>query len=586
MGSKKNSGAQKEQHLRVSNHQPPRPGGKGAEGLGAAISAVVGAIVGQGEGFNGTVNGKRGFQPGNTFGSKAHRNQSVTDARHAHTQARALAGKHIRAARQARTPLSTENRRAIAASAAAHRTLMQARQTHLLDKNAARRSKAMQARIERSTSEVPNLLAGRAADRISELRRKSADGSHTVVDTLAGVHKLARGANKAELFTAANLVGIKHEAKTKGALVDHLAAHLIRGGKAQTNRHDLAPSERTDHSPGHVGYLNTDLIHADPVRFQYKIGSAAKSGSVGSLEGVHHFDHDLSGIVQVWKDPGNGKVFDINGHNRLDKAKELGENKITVRFIKAKDAKEARSIGAASNIAEGHGSAIDAGKFFASSGLTREQVQAKGITFKGKVASDGLALAQLQPSVFQSVIDGHLPLERAVIIGGSGLTHAQQKATLDLATAQAKKKGGKIDNEHLRELIDAAKSAPVKTRTTTDLFGTSEEDVSLLLHRSKLAAQIKEKLASDKRVFGTVSKAKNAEKLTAGGNVIDTAASAKIGQEAADALVIFDQLKHRSGPVARALNEGSERLYGGETPAKVLADVYRKALAGVREEIQ
>lgn len=78
----------------------------------------------------------------------------------------------------------------------------------------------------------------------------------------------------------------------------------------------------------------------------------------------------MAGIIQVWQDPKDKNVYVVNGHNRLELEKKLGIPKRPARFLKAKSAKEARSIGALTNIAEGRGNARDAAKFFRDSGIS------------------------------------------------------------------------------------------------------------------------------------------------------------------------------------------------------------------------
>jgi hypothetical protein len=135
-------------------------------------------------------------------------------------------------------------------------------------------------------------------------------------------------------------------------------------------------------------------LAVDPDRFQYKM-LPADSGATGSLSGVQKFDRDLSGTILAWKDPADGKTYVVNGHNRVDLAKKLGQDTLTVRMLDAKDAPEARSTGALANIAEGRGDAIDAAKFFRDTKLTADEIRAKGIPLREKIAQDGLALSNL-----------------------------------------------------------------------------------------------------------------------------------------------------------------------------------------------
>jgi hypothetical protein len=65
-------------------------------------------------------------------------------------------------------------------------------------------------------------------------------------------------------------------------------------------------------------------------------------------------------------------------------------------------------------------------------GLTREDLDQKGIPMRERIATEGMALSRLDDSLFGKAIDGDLPVERAVIIGGSGLDSQQQRSLVNL----------------------------------------------------------------------------------------------------------------------------------------------------------
>jgi hypothetical protein len=333
--------------------------------------------------------------------------------------------------------------------------------------------------------------------------------------------------------------------------------------------------------PGDKADVKTEHIHFDPERFQYKIGAAAHTGSVGSLSGVKKYDPELAGVVSVWRDPENGKVYVVNGHNRLDLAKRLGVEKVSAKFLVARDATEARAKGAVVNIAEGRGTSLDAAKFFRDTGITKERVAEMGIPMREKVASEGLDLAKLDDRLFRKVVNGDLSPGRAAIIGGSGLSHAQQ---FDL-DGQLERMGrkGHVNDQTLRELVDNARSAGSRTRETFDLFGASHEEQSLAIHRATVQSAIKRELAGERKLFGLVSKSKAAQDLAEKGrSTIDVETTGKVSEEAAGLLGVFDTLKNRSGPVAAHLNRAAERIADGEPSKKVI----REARTAISGEIQ
>ncbi|NJR38545.1 MAG: DUF935 family protein [Leptolyngbyaceae cyanobacterium CSU_1_4] len=328
--------------------------------------------------------------------------------------------------------------------------------------------------------------------------------------------------------------------------------------------------------PGTVAEISPSDIQVDPKRFQYKVlGEHTKTGEVGSLSGVRKYDPNLAGTVQVWIDPADGKTYVVNGHNRLALANRLGAEKVTVRYLDVKDAVEARSVGALTNIAEGRGTPIDAAKFFKDTGLTKEDIEAKGIPMREKIAQDGIALSKLEDSLFRRVIDGEMPVERATIIGDSGLDHQQQRSLVNLIDQQAKKRRN-ITNEVVRELADSVRSASQRTETQFDLFGSSQTVQDNAMERATLAAVTRQRLSREKKLFGTVGKSKAAEDLERAGNVIDVQTSQKLSREAALTLGIFDQLKNLSSPVSAALNRAADRIVAGESAKKVQDDLYKE----------
>ena len=184
------------------------------------------------------------------------------------------------------------------------------------------------------------------------------------------------------------------------------------GDKAEQIIREQLPSRY----PGWVGTVPTEEVHADPVRFQYKM-DVGQGGAGSKLKKVETWNPDMAGTIQVWKDPANGKTYVVNGHHRLELAKRLGVQDIKVDYLHAADATEARVKGALTNIAEGNGSIMDAARVFRDTGMTPAQVHAEGIAIDGRVARPGLAISKLHPTLFQAVLSGDMPEARGAILG-------------------------------------------------------------------------------------------------------------------------------------------------------------------------
>jgi tape measure domain-containing protein len=336
------------------------------------------------------------------------------------------------------------------------------------------------------------------------------------------------------------------------------------------------PQENSPTSPGFVGKLPISDLNLDPERFQYKLVHG-KTGSTGSLSGVGKWDDDLAGVVSVWRDPEDGKVYVVNGHNRLNLAKDLNVKDITVRLLNAQSAQEARAKGAMINIAEGRGTAIDAAKFLRDMNLAdKESLKKAGIPMRDRVASQGLALAQLPQELFDRVASGDISELRGVQIGGSGLKEFQQRELVKLIE-NFEKKGKKVTESVVSELIDTLNASTVDTVEQFDLFGSSTTQQTDVLTRAEVQSALRNRIATDKRVFGSLTSDKKAAKLKTAGNQINTEENKAIAEQAEQALRVFDQLKNTASPVSSIINEAITLIKEQGMTAKAATDaVYDK----------
>jgi hypothetical protein len=339
-------------------------------------------------------------------------------------------------------------------------------------------------------------------------------------------------------------------------------------------------------APTRVREVPLAELDLEPDRFQFKVSNREKSGSTGSLTGVRRWDPNLAGVVAVWRDPADQRLKVLNGHNRVNKARELGAAgdpsapaSIAVLEVEAETAEQARAVGALMNIAEGRGTAFDAAKFFRDTGLTAETLRTQGVPMRESVVREGLALGNLTAPVFARVQTGKLSTPRAVLIG-----ERVQDPDAQLKLVQALERLEKrrpLRDKDVAELAGMAASAPTRAVTEETLFGTDTRQEAAVVEKAKLVADLRDRLSQDKRLFSTVSKSRAAQRLQAEGNVIDVARSQGVSQEAAVLLELFDRLKHVQGPVADVLNQGAARLAAGEGRHAVREQTYsalRKAL--------
>lgn len=341
--------------------------------------------------------------------------------------------------------------------------------------------------------------------------------------------------------------------------------------------------------PGRVGEAKVSDLSVAPGVMQYKLDTDA-SGVTQVLKDSSKFNPELAGTISVYTAKPNdaqyglepGKTYVVNGHHRYELAQRTGyEGNLPVRHIMADDAMKARATGALQNIAEGRGTPVDAAKFMRDSSVTVDELKARGISLGDATAQKAVALARLDDGLFNQVVQKELPVERAVAIGEASDNPAEQKAIADLIAAK-ERKGQRVTNDTLRELVRMVQSSGQKTETTSSLFGEEQVTRSLALEKAEVSAYIKEQMSKDRRFFSTISKTDNVARLEASEvGKVDAEKGKALSTSSAQAAEVYEKLSTRSGPIADILNQAAERLSNGESAVSVKQEAYR----GIRAEI-
>ena len=325
-------------------------------------------------------------------------------------------------------------------------------------------------------------------------------------------------------------------------------------------------------APSNIAKVAVSDLTLAPERFQYKIGHG-KAGVTGTLKEAKQFREELAGVVNVWRDPADGKTYVVNGHNRVELAQRSGVDAINVKYLDAATAEEARTWGALINIAEGRGTVLDAAKLFRDSGISKDDLIQYGIALTERNAREGVALSALNETLFRATARGEFPLNYAVAIGSELSDHTLQLDIVRLIEKETKK-GKRIDVETIRELADMAKGAPTAEVTEMTLFGPEVLKQTYTLEKSELQAYIRQRLGKEKKLFGVVSKSANAQELAKAGNVIDIQANENISTEAAQLLSIFDTIKKTKGEINDILNDAAEKIGKGGNANAIKQETY------------
>jgi hypothetical protein len=357
-----------------------------------------------------------------------------------------------------------------------------------------------------------------------------------------------------------NKTGKEYEDLDLGDMIDGLEAWRAYSGEVAIPRQ----------------YFSLDVVRVadlrvDPATYQYKQSVDAEGvQSGGALEGVGRWNPALEGVVEVWDNPVTGTLDVINGHHRVAKAKELGIPTIPVRRIVARDAVEARAMGAAANIASGSGTSFDAAKFLRDFGITSpEQLDAIGASLSSGKVGDGFALAQLPEDMFRDAVDGLLPEKFAIAMGKAGLDEPTTRALYG-----ALKKNPDMGEDAFSQLVqlgqglrEAAPRAAAGSGQT--VLPGMEEMFSDLVPKANLLSAIETELKRQKTTASRV--VRDAERLTEIGNQIDAASTKTAGKEARDLLDVFKRDKLLAGPLSDLLNDGTAEVVGG-AKVKPIAD--------------
>jgi len=392
-------------------------------------------------------------------------------------------------------------------------------------------------------------------------QEKLAEGTAAYGDQLEAISRqnlinAADPRNSRQLYQkVAELTGKDHAEFTKADVIAGMKALQTEGIVFMPDR--LQPSSQL---------MRVEDIEVNIERFQYKQGVDAKGRQKGeSISDTELWNTEFEGVIEVWKDPADGKTYVVNGHNRLAKAKELGITSLPVKYINTLDPGQARARGAASNIAAGSGTAFDAANYFDEAGInTPEDLKASGFSMEGGKARQGLAIKNLPPSLRQDAMDGVLELKQAEMLGMSGLSDED----MIRVAAMSRDKGMGF----FAEVLQMAQSPRSQVEVDQGgLFGA--EFLDTLAVKADLASRVRSILNTEKRQLGGAAKAKNAGLLASRANTqVDQGAAASAAAQSNQALQLFQRDKYLAGTdAAELLNQGTDVVANGGDAA-VVAD--------------
>lgn len=313
-----------------------------------------------------------------------------------------------------------------------------------------------------------------------------------------------------------------------------------------------------ERTPGKVYNVPTTSLNVDPERFQYKLNTD-KTGVGAEWKNIKKFDPEFAGVVHAWWDEEKQKGFIVNGHHRHWLAQRDQAPTMAVRWIDAKDAKDARAKGALINIAGGRGTAVDAAKFMRDTGVGPQDLDERGVNLKAKMTEEAVALTKLSDPLFDRVARGTLDPARAVAVGRHLEDHELQTQLFKLLDRrEAEKKD--IPLRNVEEMAREMAATPTAEKTESSLFGDITSTESLFEQRAEVKAAIRQQLAREANTFAAVSSKARSERLGEAGNVLDTEKNKQLGQQAEEMKATYDTLVNRKGPISDAINAAAGEL--------------------------
>ncbi len=349
-----------------------------------------------------------------------------------------------------------------------------------------------------------------------------------------------------------------------------------------------APTVRVEMPPSpevkpvvRLAYTPTTDISLDPERFQYKVGYGEGGVAEGGLRDVHVWDPKRAGVLAIWRDPANNKLYVINGHSRYDLAKRTGTAEVPTFLLDSPTAKDARIDGAIINISEGRGTVLDAAKFFRDTSFTKEDLAKQGLSLREGMVNKGLAIANLSDKLFSMYLHGELEEGYAVIIGESLKSSAHQDQAYALIQKAA---GGKrpVSQEQLKERIRLIKATGAVSETTKSLFGDETVERQYLDEKVELSNRIQREFKSQK-AFKELATRANVNRLAELGADFDVQEAARRGQQGAVLEWMYRNATERKGAVSDALEQAARKLAEGGDENVIYKEFRDQVLKGLSE---
>ena len=380
---------------------------------------------------------------------------------------------------------------------------------------------------------------------------------------------------------------------------DQAAREDERAAEAAIRAADKQEEPRAIGAGGFVTVPASELI-LDPTRFQFK--RADKTGKTGRLADVEKWNEDAAGTIVAWRDPDDGKLYVVDGHQRVNLAHDLEARghapiEITAKVLDGTriTAEEARHRGAMKNIGEGSGTAVDAARVWrASAPAERADLAA---AFKHATMRHGMSLAKMTDEVFK-LYAGYfnnppggrlgLPPELAAAIGEAAPDGTDNAEALQMAMLKdmiADPPATALEAQQFAKDFVAMQTGQTEQAEQQGLFGEELIAESAIRERARIKAGVLRDTKHHARIFGALEKNKQVLESIEG-NIIDAAASRKQADQAKLLAAVIEQQSTQAGsPISEVLTQLALEVKAGRLPLHEAINRFRETVIQTLQQV-
>lgn len=301
----------------------------------------------------------------------------------------------------------------------------------------------------------------------------------------------------------------------------------------------LPPLEDTLAKEYPVVNIPVSEIKVSPAEYQFK-SNVDETGVKDTIEGKYIPSYAGTVVVHERLD---GTKYIADGHHRLALARESGIMELQAIVLREADGvstAQARAFAAARNIAMSRGTSIDAAKVFMETGVNKDSLFDLGLSPNERNVQEGLALSQVDPALFERIVQEDIPVKVGVILGFEFANDGQMQREF------LRKMGPKtLSNDAMVELANVLKNAR-KIAVSQEQIGFDFMDDPALTNAAEIAeiaARVKNMIARAVSTFKGLSGGKKVDQVSAvGENEIDTQANAAevvVAQGAVDVMQTY-----------------------------------------------